>query len=345
MYDFLLLAPHATASHSLINYLNQHPHLYVAPSYSVDIADMGYHEQIFRPWIKVVGLSSKHYFRPGFAPAMLKATSRKLIIQAVRDPVESFASSYRANQLGNRLYKLMGIPSSPLIIEEVMAKAINEYITHAAAEDAYEARSFTHHVLIDVAELKGTGSESVISQLWKMLVGDADVPNPAFKPLGSSPFHMVRTVLNFDVETAAGNMPLSFRFEGDLSVGSLSKMEGVYAGYEVRLHAFDAAEVVPNCGVTGPLHLCTRPAPWSGLHPAIRTPFITQLVPHAEKLLREFNAAYGEAKAAATFSLDDLSAAQKDTLKRGIESDFTTFYQRHPALAAKWKTTQDFLGS
>jgi hypothetical protein len=92
------------------------------------------------------------------------------------------------------------------------------------------------------------------------------------------------------------------------------------------------------------LYLCTRPADWSCIHPALRASYTAALVPRAEDALKRFNIAYGEAKAAATFTLDDLTAAQKDTLKRGIENDFATFYKRHPNIASNWKATQSFLG-
>lgn len=351
MYDFLLVAPHGHASHSLIHYLNQHPDLEVAPYLAIlrNWEDVGQYERAFRPWIKSVGISTKHFSKPHAAAAILNATQRSVMIQVVRDPVETFVSIYRAQQLADVLYlKLDPAPPNegPIDPAALIDSCLTRYLNPTAASDVFEADKFQAHILVDVLDLRGDGAEVTVKALWNILVGNADVPDLAFKPLGSSPYHMVRTFLNPEFRVGPTSIPLTFRYDGDHMTGYHDPSVDAYVGHEERIYTFpEAMAVLPNCGVAGPLHLCAARPAWSQTHPKMRPGMLKMLVPHALQVLNNFNTAYAEALKAVTFSLDDLTPAHKDLLKAGLEGTVTTFAKRHPAVVERWKTTTAFLGS
>src|SRR5262245_37262362 len=94
MYDFLCLLPHTTASDSLIHYLNQHRLMHVAQFEAIErsLDDVFAYERNFRTWMPTIGISTRDYDQREIVTKILAATKRALLIQTVRDPVESFVA-------------------------------------------------------------------------------------------------------------------------------------------------------------------------------------------------------------------------------------------------------------
>src|SRR5690348_2979375 len=105
MYDFLCLFPHANASHSLIHYLNQHKLMHVAPYTSIvrSLDDVPAYERHFRPFVQALGIATKDYDTPDIVKGVLDATKRDLVVQTVRDPVESFIAQTNNSLFLDRL--------------------------------------------------------------------------------------------------------------------------------------------------------------------------------------------------------------------------------------------------
>jgi hypothetical protein len=346
MYDFILLAPHGSGSNSITRYINQHPEMTVAPYQVIQrsLDDVSAYERLFRPWMKSVGIATKDYATRTTVEGVLAASQRNTLIQMVRDPIEMVVSLYRTAQMVTALSQGLGNPMPLITLDEHIDTALTWYITPAAAAAAYQAHTFASHTVIDTSELRGPGSEAVTKSIWRRFAGTDTVPNAVYKPLGSNPYHMTREFLNhvFFVEKLKIN--LAIRFEGDVD-WSVKLRESTYYGPEARLHSFpDARTVMPNCGISDALHIWAPGIRWVSLHPSLRIPVAKKHLPDVLMKIGIFNDAYGKAAKQITFSANDFSPTQRETLKRGIGNDVATFLKQHPSLTEKWKTTVAFLG-
>ena len=350
MYDLLCLFPHANASHSLIHYLNQHRRMHVAPFTSIarSLDDVLAYERNLRPFVPTIGVSTKDYDTPDITEKILEATKRDLVIQTVRDPVNSFVSQTNNELFLDKLHKLAGAPSTLLTIEERIADAVTRYITPAAAEIAYQIDSFKEHILIDVEDLKADKAAVTVKSLWRRICGSAeqsDLTSGWFLPIGARQFAQLRRFGSFKAACHDIRVVVHPVIEGDLWTGYYHAQKNVYAGKETILHTVDdARELLPSLRVGGKLHAVVYPQDWYKLHPRIRE-VIRERVPQlfAEQL-RRFDRVFAQAETAMTFTIEALTPVQRELLKLGIEEDFRTFQRRHPDVADRWTESRTFLG-
>lgn len=141
MYDFLLLTPHAHASHSLVHYLNQHTALHVAPFSSIyrSLDDITAYERLMRAYIPVIGVATKTYNDLDIVNKILSASKRSTFVQVVRDPVECFVSRVRDEEHRSAFWSAIGKSPAIKTIEEQIAYAVTELVTPAFAAEAYQA--------------------------------------------------------------------------------------------------------------------------------------------------------------------------------------------------------------
>jgi hypothetical protein len=350
MYDFLCLFPHAAASHSLIHYLNQHQLMQVASYTSVSrsLDDIFAYERHIRPFIKTIGVATKDYDVPDIVQKILGATKRDLLIQTVRDPVQNFVAQVNNGLFVLQLNKALGRAADPWTIEWAITDALTRYITPAAAEDAYEASSFKTHVIVDVEQLKGDMAVKTVQSLWLVICGNANpanFPNAVFKALGARGFTQLRSSAGYTAIYINTKIPIMPLADGDLWLGYYDAKTNIYGGKEVRLHTYpDGNALLPALRLNCPVHMCTYPAVWHGLHPKIRAPLIHALMPGFEQTMAQFNKIFAAAETAMTFSLDSMTPLQHEMLKAGVAADFSVFMRRHPEVAEKWTVTRSYLG-
>ena len=351
MYDFLCLVPHANASHSLIHYLNQHRLMQVASymSLSRSFGDILAYERRLRPWIKTIGAATKDYHDPEIAAIILGATKRDIVIQTVRDPVESFVAQTNNHRFLCRFETLIGRDAPQEPVEDLIADAVTRFITPAAAEDAYQVDTFRRHILVDVEDLKGDKAQGTVEMLWRELCGDDDPANRSsnhFKPLGSRGYSKLREFgairWAFAEDQVIELHPVA---EGDLWTNYFDATKNRYVAYDTVLLQYpNVNDLLPSLRLEGSLNVCVYPHEWHSLHPHVRAALGTQIRPLFEKQMRALNAAFPEAEKAMTFTLDSLTPVQVELLKAGIDDDFRTFMRRHPAAAERWTVTRAFLG-
>lgn len=347
MYDFLLLAPHAHASHSLIFYLNQHARMHVAAYTSIfrSLDDVHAYRRSFEAWMPCVGVATKDYDDPKIVDVILGATSRKTLVQVVRDPIECFVSQSRDRQYRATLMPLLGKKFDDFAPEAAIADAIARYITPAHAAGVYQAPSFDRHLVVDVADLKGDTASATVASLWRELCGDDKVESPTFQPIGSREFTLLRTHCRIKAQVLGRTRPFQARLEGDHWVGYFHAALGAFSGAEAHVCTFpNARELMPSLGLTLPIHVFSSVEEWYSIHPSLRKPVAFRLGEAVAAKLRTLDPMHAAAKAAMTFALDDLTPVQSDLLRFGIEDDYATFRKHHPAVAERWTETRKFLG-
>lgn len=347
MYDFLLLTPHNCASHSLTYYLNQHPELHVAPSVSIQrsMDDVGAYERHVRPWFRKVGIGSKTYSSPDVVTAILAATERQVCVFVFRDPLESFVSNAKNVQLFGTLKRHLGREPQILDIDREIQEALANYISFGAAARAYDLESFERVIAIDIEDLKGSSATVTVGYLWRQLVGHDDVPDAVFEPMGAKPYHALREFCSFRVQAHDHVISTRGRYDGDLWHGLFSPLKKSFVGHEECLHTFpDAMAVLPAFGVRGRLNVCVLSRDWSAFLPDIRKQLKPRVISTFLEQAALLNRAYEDGTRAMTFTLDQLTTKQADTLRRGLEEDLVTIFALYPEIAQKWSTTRAFLG-
>jgi hypothetical protein len=351
MYDFLCLFPHANASHSLIHYLNQHTKMHVAPyaSLSRSLDDLLAYERNLRPALKTIGAATKDYHDPEIVKKFLDVTKRDIVVQTVRDPVESFVAQTNNSWFVRKFSELMGKGGARESVEELIADAVTRFITPAAAEKAFEVDSFKQHIIIDVEDLKGDKTQGAVETLWRTLCGD---DNPAhrttnhYKPIGARNFTKMREFGAFALNIAEGKrLTVHGMADGDLMNNYFDAKQNTYGARDVVLMKYpDAAQLVPSLRLTGPLRVCAYPYEWHLLHPRLREMLLPEVCRAFEIQMAVLNKIFAEAETAMDFSLESMTPVQKELLKVGIEDDFQTFMRRHPAAAERWTVTRTCLG-
>lgn len=353
MYDFLCVLPHGCASHSLTHYLNLHKDLHVAPYPSITHSqdDILAYERNFRPFITNIGIATKDYADGAFAESILAACTRRLLIQTVRDPVDSFVSLIRNNRSHRKLTELRGgSPPPEASIESFITEASTQFLTHGQAEMAYEASSFDTHILLDVVDLRGDKIHPNLESLWTAICGSAraeDIsPCDEYISLGSKFVFDLRQFCGFFYEEGPLRIEIKPRPDGDLWQGTYYPKENRYDGWEEILHTFpDINAYLPSMGLSGPIHMCAYASQWAGVHTKLRPKVIENCIPLFETNMRWLDQAYRATDSITPFELDDLTTLQSEMLKASIHADVTAFGQRHPEIAGKWETTNALLNS
>jgi hypothetical protein len=351
MYDFLCLFPHANASHSLTHYLNQHTKMHVAIYTSLcrSLDDLLAYERNLRPALKSIGAATKDYHDPAIAEKFLAVTKRDIVIQTVRDPVESFVAQTNNAWFIRKFFELTGKDGTREPVEELIADAITRFITPAAAEKAFEVDSFKQHIIIDVEDLKGDKTKGAVEALWRTLCGDDDPAHRTsnhYKAIGSRGFVKMRERGGFVCNVADGKQITVYGVaDGDLMTSYFDAKHNVYSARDMVIAEYpDASALVPALRLTGPLRICVFPHEWSLLHPRLRDWLVPQIRQAFEQQMVTLNRIFAEAEKAMDFSLDVMTPVQQELLKMGIEDDFRTFMRRHPAAAERWTVTRSFLG-
>jgi hypothetical protein len=349
MYDFLCVLPHNTGSHSLTHYINQHRQVHLAPDMSISRADdvLSY-ERYFRPWVKTIGVATKDFHLPERAAKLLSATKRDLLIQTVRDPVQSLVAAWNYHLFAVRLRELAKRDPGHQSLDDFISRNILENLKSHAVEVAYEADSFKEHLIIDVEELRGEKAGVTVRGLWVRLAGNADPQNLVsawFAPLGSRQFTQLKEFGTLGVEVGNRVCRFSPMPEGQLWTGYFNANKGIYNGWGQPLITYpDPNVLLPSLKLSGPLHMCPITEEWLAVHPMIRDSVLDRVRPWFENHMRWLDGIFFEAEKAMTFSVDDLTPAQADKLKIALEPDFAAFRNRHASVADRWLITRKFLG-
>lgn len=350
MYDFLVLAPHNCASHSIFHYLNQHPAMHVAHPFVIAQANspqkVPIYESYVRPWIPRVGIGVKNYESLPQCSAILGATGRDLCVHTVRDPVESFVSLINHSLLFSTFGVSLGQPGQELDLPAQIDEAVRRYITPHTAARNFRLAEFKRRIVIDVSELKGGGVSAVIRRLWRDIAGSDGPSDAAFLPIGSKPYHALRQLSWYRAAFDDRVLTVYPVFEGDPMIGTFKLDSRTFVGRETAFFRVgNAIEVLPAFEVARPLLACLDPSDWYGIVPELR-PHVGRALAHQFlKNMHKVNAAYEIAKRAMTFEIGDLSTAEADQLRAGIRSDFEAFRADYPAIADAWVETRRFLGA
>ncbi len=259
MYDFLCLMPHATASHSLQHYLNLHKDIHVAHFLFIggyqDRIDA--HERNFRPHIQHLGLSSKVYHERPHVETILNSCSRKLIIQAVRDPVACLISQINNTQMVAGIYKIRGAEYDHASLDQQIEDAVTRYITHNAASQAYDVASFDEHILVDMTDLMPDTVDETLTKLWLSICGNADrdrlISDNYKTELGSKFARYLRDYGIVVFRDVGVELKLAARTDADLMIERYDPLTNTYTSDNICLHTFpDINEYLPSMQATGP---------------------------------------------------------------------------------------------
>lgn len=356
MYDFLCLFPHTCASHSLLHYLNFHKDMHLASYQSIlrsGVDNVLDYERNFRPFINTVGVLSKNIEDQRWVKSILNASDRKLLVQSVRDPIGAFVSQLNQARGLAIITQARGDKEEPydlVSIEQKISDALLKYLSHAKASQAYEAESFDRHIVFDTSELKGDRVEGLLKELWIAICGNADeenlIPNRKYISLGSQLIYDLRRGGNFTYEIGGQILGIYPLVDGDPWLGSYYPDTNRYNGFTERLHSFpDINEYLPAMGLSGPLHMCARPANWGAVHPKLRPKLVEQCIPIFEKRMRTFGKYYELLKEITLFTADDFTPLQKEIFKASIQADVAKFGRLHPEIVEKWDVTNSVLDS
>ena len=351
MYDFICLTPHTCASHSLLHYLNFHKEMHLASYQSIqsNFDDILAYERNFRPFISTVGVHTKDYMSPNIVSGVLKASDRRLFIQAVRDPIESFVSQVQTEQLISRINELRKLENAPRVsMKEQIAYAVPRYLCHAKASRVYEADSFDKHIIFDVSEMKGDKVEGLLKKLWIAMCGNADeenlVPNRQYISLGSKLLSDLRKTGGISYREAGIELTILLCPDGDVWQGRYDATLNQFRGWQERLYAFpDINAYLPSLKLSGPIHMCARPSEWCQVHPKLRPKIIERCIPLIEARMRDFEKWYSLASAMTLFTVDDFTPLDKDMLRASIQADVAEFGRRNSAVVEKWDVTNRFM--
>ena len=302
-----------------------------------------------RPAVRTIGAATKDYHDPALVEKILGATKRNIVVQTVRDPIESFVAQTNNTWFTHRFAEITGKGRVRETVEELIEDAVTRFITPAAAEAAYEVDSFRQHIIVDVEDLKGDKTEGAVEALWLALCGDASPANRVsnyYKPIGSRSFAKLREFGGFQCSVPGGPPLLIFAIpEGDLWTGFYDATANIYRGREQILKSYpDAAAMAPALRLTGTLNMCAFPHEWCAIHPTMRAALLPVIAQSFEAHIHRVNEMFSDAEKAMDFTLESLTPAQAQQLRVGIESDFRTFMRRHPAAAERWSVTRGFLG-
>lgn len=352
MYDFLCLLPHATASHSFLHYVNLHKDLHVASFMNLGhvSSKIEAHKRNFRPYIQHLGLSSKIYHKPEGVKSILDACRRNLIIQTVRDPVSCLVSQINNTQMVAIIHQTIGFDYGLPSIDQQIVDAVTKYITHYRASMAYEADSFDQHIVVDMTDLMPNKTEATLNKLWHAICGNANhdrlISEDYHSELGSKFSRYLREYATLTYDDVGVKFGLAPRTDGDLMIERYQPATNKYLAYDTCLHTFpDINEYLPNMQATGPLHMCAVASEWNVVHPKIRPEILSRCISFFEQNMRVMNHVFGLARQAPKFTLEELTASQKDHLRNSIGDDVAEFSKRHPAAVENWAVTNEFLNS
>ena len=324
--------------------------MHVAPYTSIyrSLQDVTAYERNIRPYVKIVGISTKDYHLPEVTKALLEVTKRDLVIQTVRDPIESFISRMNREFFLDSLHKLANQPFDRFSVDDTITDAVVRTITPTAAEAAYEVSTFKEHIIIDVEDLKGDRAEATVRSLWLRLCGDASPANTshaAFKPIGSRAISQIRTFGSIFIKSENIKIHIFPVVDGDLWIGYFDPINNFYSGKEAILNTFpDIRELAPDLKLDGPVHMAAYAHNWYKIHPKIRPHLCAAAKVYFIKQMRRFNDMFVEAEKTMTFTLDSMTPLQREILKASLEDDFFSFRRRHPAVVERWAMARTFFG-
>ncbi len=351
MYDFLCLMPHATGSVSFLHYLNLHREMHVASFQSIgtSVERLEAYEANFRPFFKHLGVSAKNYHDPDWPNTLLSTCSRRLLVQAVRDPIGCLVSQINNARQISALREILGIPYEAKSVDEEITWAVEGYISHQRAEQAYHAASFDEHIIVDMSEIMPDTVKGTLDRLWTKICGDADdsniiTPASLFVDHGSIYLRFIREYGKLNIKIGSVQLEIIPKSDGELELERYKPVLNEYFAYDLNVHTFpDIGAYLPTLQMSGALHICVPSVDWNAIHPKLRPKILEEIIPAFEDNMQALNQALVKLMRLTPFTANDFNSSQRETLKRFIQDDVERFESRHPDVVGKWAATEDFL--